>query len=200
MISGIVLAAGSSSRLGRPKQLLELAGKLVLQHVVDAAAAAPLDEILVVLGHSAGEVADRLALPAHGRVVLNPDHALGQSTSLQAGLRAAATGADAAVVLLGDQPGIRPEAIAAVVRSWLEEGGAVVQASYGGRPAHPSLFARGTWPDLEEAIGDEGARSILGRHPEWRRLVEVGGAVPDDIDTEEDYARLSAEQNCARHD
>ncbi len=111
MISGIVLAAGSSSRLGRPKQLLELAGKLVLQHVVDAAAAAPLDEILVVLGHSAGEVADRLALPAHGRVVLNPDHALGQSTSLQAGLRAAAPGADAAVVLLGDQPGIRPEAI-----------------------------------------------------------------------------------------
>jgi molybdenum cofactor cytidylyltransferase len=194
VITGIVLAAGTSSRLGRPKQLLDLAGRPVLRHVVDAALASPLDEVVVVLGHLAGEIGTAVPRDARVRTVVNGRYALGQSTSLAAGLEAAGPGSEAAVVLLGDQPGIRPDAVAAVVAAFAAAGAAaVVQASYGGRPAHPTLLGREVWgrllPELE---GDRGARQILEGHPEWRSLVEVGGDPPLDIDTERDYERVLA--------
>jgi molybdenum cofactor cytidylyltransferase len=95
-------------------------------------------------------------------------------------------------VLLGDQPGIRPDAIAAVVGAWKEGGNMVIQASYDGRAAHPTLFDRSVWTELESMSGDEGGRSLLANRPEWRVTVEVGGKPPDDIDTEEDYQRVRA--------
>jgi molybdenum cofactor cytidylyltransferase len=189
-VVGLVLAAGTSSRLGRPKQLLDLAGKPVLQHVLDACEEAPLDRIVLVLGYAAEEIASRLHLPPRGGVVVNADFGEGQSTSLRAGLGAAGAEAQAAVVLLGDQPGIRPQSIAGVIEAWRRGRALMVQASYGGRPAHPTIFDRTVWPDLAQAAGDEGARSILAGHPEWRSTVEVGGAPPLDIDTEADYARV----------
>ena len=178
--------------MGRPKQLLDLAGKPVLQHVVDAAEAGGLDEILVVVGHAGEEVVSAVLLPPRGRFVHNRDHAEGQSTSLKAGLQAAAPESGAVVVLLGDQPGVRADAIAAVVAAWRRGEGPVVQASYEGRSAHPTLFDRSAWEDLEAASGDEGARSVLAAHHDWVKPVEVGGRSPDDIDTEEDYARVRA--------
>jgi molybdenum cofactor cytidylyltransferase len=191
LISGIILAAGTSSRLGRPKQLLPLAGKPLLQHAVDAAHQAGLDEVVVVLGHEAGEVAATLSLPEGARTVFNPNYVEGQSSSLRAGLQAVSTEARGAVVLLGDQPGITPEAIRAVVRSFEEAGGPVVQAAYGGRPGHPVLFDRRIWPEVETVEGDVGARDILSGHPEWVTTVDVGGEPPSDIDTWGDYRRVS---------
>ena len=192
MITVIILAAGSSSRLGRPKQLLDLGGRPVLQHVIDAAAKAGADEIAIVVGHAADQVAKAVSLPPQARLVHNPDHTKGQSTSLRAGLLAANPAAGAVVILLGDQPGVRPDAIASVVEAWREGAGPVAQASYEGRPAHPTVFDRSVWPELGGAAGDEGARSLLIVHPEWVRPVEVGGQPPDDIDTEQDYARVRA--------
>lgn len=195
MVVGVVLAAGSSSRLGRPKQLLPLAGRPLLAHVLERAAAGGLERVVLVLGHRAGEVMDALALPEDGAVtaVLNPRHGEGQATSLRAGLDAIVPGPEAAVVLLGDQPSIRPEAVRAVVAAFEEGAGPVVQAAYGGRPAHPTLLARRIWPEvLAGTAGDRGARDVLGRHTEWRSLVEVGGTPPDDVDTEEDYRRVRA--------
>jgi len=186
------LAAGTSSRLGRPKQLLDLDGKAVLQHVLDAAEGGGLDEILVVVGHRATEIGAAVRLPPRARFVHNPDYAAGQSTSLRAGLRAADPASGAAVVLLGDQPGVLPAAIAAVVQAWRSGEGPAAQASYGGRPGHPTLFDRSLWLDLERSTGDEGARSLLAVHPEWLRPVAAGDRPPDDIDTEEDYARVRA--------
>jgi len=186
------LAAGTSSRLGRPKQLLDLDGKAVLQHVLDAAEGGGLDEILVVVGHRATEIGAAVRLPPRARFVHNPDYAEGQSTSLRAGLRAADPASGAAVVLLGDQPGVLPAAIAAVVQAWRSGEGPAAQASYGGRPGHPTLFDRSLWLDLERSTGDEGARSLLAVHPEWLRPVAAGDRPPDDIDTEEDYARVRA--------
>lgn len=187
-----MLAAGTSSRLGRPKQLLELGGKSVLQHVLDAAAASQLDEIVVVLGHAAQDIGARIRLPARTEIVLNHEYAQGQSASLRAGLRSAGLEAAAAVILLGDQPGVRPEAIEAVVQAWRAGNGPVVQACYQGRSGHPTLFARSVWAELAHIEGDEGARSVLTAHPEWRSTAEVGGPAPEDIDTEEDYARAKA--------
>lgn len=190
MITGIVLAAGRSSRMGRPKPLLHLAGKPILQHVLDTADRSPLDEVVLVLGHSAEEVLRSVGRSAQVKVVVNEEYASGQASSLRTGLRAAGEGSGAAVVLLGDQPGIRPEAVAAVVEAFRSGSGPVVQATYGGIPSHPVLFDRSVWDEVEGATGDEGARGALARHPEWRTLVEVGGQPPEDIDTEEDYRRI----------
>ncbi len=191
MISGLILAAGSSARLGRPKQLLDLGGKPVLEHVVAAALASALDEVVVVLGHRAEEIRSAVPEDERVRVVVNPEHERGQSTSLAAGLRSLGPESEAAVVLLGDQPGTAPAAVAAVVAAYRDGLGPVVQASYGGRPAHPTLLARRVWAEVvAETAGDEGARSVLAARPEWRALVEVGGAPPDDIDTETDYERV----------
>lgn len=188
-VSGIVLAAGTSSRLGRPKQLLDLGGRSVLERVLDTARAASLDEVVVVLGHAAQEIEKAVAFGEGVRVVANPDYLRGQSTSLQAGLRAVTKEAEAAVILLGDQPDIRLEAIGLVVNAWRAGAGPIVQASYGGRPAHPTLLAREAWADIEALSGDEGARTFIEAHRNLRMLVEVGGEPPDDIDSEEDYRR-----------
>ena len=188
MITGVVLAAGTSSRLGRPKQLLDLGGKPVLQHVVDAALAGGLDEVVVVVGHAAAAVEAALLHQEQVRFVHNPGFGEGQSTSLRAGLRAAAPDAEAAVILLGDQPQIRPDAIRAVAEAWRQGAGPVIQACYRGLDAHPTLFDRSLWPELERLTGDEGARSLLATLPTKSR-VDVGGLPPADIDTSDDYER-----------
>jgi molybdenum cofactor cytidylyltransferase len=192
----VVLAAGTSSRLGRPKQLLDLRGRMVLQRVLDAALAKSLDEVVVVLGHEAQRIGQAIEPNGRVRSVTNPDYLDGQSTSLRAGLRALNEACEAAVVLLGDQPGLRPETVDAVVRTWRKRGGPIVQAAYGGRPAHPTLFARAIWPEIEALTGDQGARDLIVADPSRRTPVEVGGEPPDDIDTERDYIRaLSRQQN-----
>jgi molybdenum cofactor cytidylyltransferase len=192
LVTGIILAAGTSSRLGRPKQLLDLAGRPVLQHVLEALQSAPVDEIIVVLGHRAHDIA--AAIPPTGRIRLavNRDYSAGQSTSFRLGLRAASDRSQAALILLGDQPGIRVDAITAVIETWRNGTAAAVQAAYEGVPGHPILFDRSLWAELEWAEGDEGARGLLAGHPQWRSLVEVGGSPPLDIDTEADYARVRA--------
>ena len=196
MISAVVLAAGTSSRLGRPKQLLELGGKPVLRHVVDAALAAPLDEVVVVLGHDAERIAPVLPDDPRVRTTVNARFAEGQSTSLAAGLDALPGGCRAAVILLGDQPGIRPEAIEAVIGGFAEGLGPVVQASYDGGPGHPTLLAWAVWPQVvAELGGDEGARAVLGRHPDWVQAIAVAGSAPLDIDTEDDYLRIRVQFN-----
>jgi molybdenum cofactor cytidylyltransferase len=168
--------------------LLDLGGRPLIQHVLDAAAASPIDEVVLVLGHAAKEIAG--AVRGRIRIVVNPDYRTGHSTSLIAGLHAVDASSLAAVILLGDQPGVRPGAIESVVRAWRGGDGPVVQASYTGRPAHPTLFARSVWSELDGATGDEGARTVLAGHPDWVALVEVGGDPPDDVDTEEDYQRV----------
>src|SRR5207302_10617386 len=137
VISGIVLAGGTSSRLGRPKQLLDLGGRPILQHVLEAARAGGLDEVVVVLGHLAAEVAAALSLPPGARTVVNPEYATGQASSLRTGLAAADPGSEAALILLGDQPGMRPADIEAVASAFRRGAGPVVQGSYRGVPGHP---------------------------------------------------------------
>jgi molybdenum cofactor cytidylyltransferase len=176
--------------MGRPKQLLPLAGRPMLQHVLDAAEAARLDEVVVVLGPGAGEVWSALRPGPRTRAAVNPRAAEGQSTSLRTGLRAVDVEAEAAAVLLGDQPEIRPDAIDGVIEAFRRDGGPVVQAVYGGRPGHPVLFARAAWPDVEAATGDEGARRMVAANAERVRRVEVGGDLPEDVDTEDDYVRI----------
>jgi CTP:molybdopterin cytidylyltransferase MocA len=185
----IILAAGRGTRMeGRVKQLLPLAGRPLLQHVVDAAAAAGLEEIVVVTGHAADEVEAALRLPPGARTVRNPAYAEGQAGSLAAGLAAVGPEAPAALVLLGDQPEVRPDAIRAV--GALAGVAPLARATYGGRPGHPVLIGRTLWAELAGARGDRGARGLLASRAELVRAVEVGGTPPEDVDTPEAYERL----------
>ncbi len=191
-LSGIILAAGTSTRMGRPKQLLSLEGRPLLQHVVDAAVASCLDEIIVVLGHRAEEIRAAINCPDPVRMIVNAEYAEGQSTSLRAGLRAASPRAKAAAVLLGDQPRVTAQLINTVAAAFRDACADVVRPVYcdpDGRhvPGHPVFLARRVWPDMDELRGDEGARALLAVHPEWLREVLVEGDPPRDIDTWDDY-------------
>jgi molybdenum cofactor cytidylyltransferase len=193
VIAGVVLAAGSSSRLGRPKQLLPVRGEPLLRHTVRRILASTLDEIIVVVGHEADAVRTAMAgLPVH--VVGNPDYERGQSTSLLAGLAALSPDAEAVVFLLGDQPGVDPAVIDALIAAWRETGGPVVAPRYADGVGNPVLFARDVFPELTVLTGDTGARSVVRarRRAGDLHLVPVPHPAPPDIDTEEDYAALLA--------
>ena len=192
MISGVILTAGRSSRLGRPKQLLPLAGVPLLTHVLRNAVASSLDEVILVLGHEAARI--EAAVGEWGqRVVVNPDYAAGQSTSLRAGLGAIDPTAAAALVLLGDQPQVGPAVIDAVIEGYRTSGGSIVVPHYGGRPGNPVLFARSRFPELARITGDEGARGVVRAHAGEVVAVPVAaGPPPRDVDNEEDYAALLA--------
>jgi molybdenum cofactor cytidylyltransferase len=190
MISGVILAAGQSTRLGRPKQLLPLAGLPLLAHVLRNAASSNLDEVILVLGFEAERIA--AAVGEWGqRLVVNPDYAAGQSTSLRAGLAAVDPASEAVLFLLGDQPGVSPATIDALIEMFRSSGGPIVAAQYGGKTGNPVLFARALFPELAQVTGDQGARKIVKAHQNEVVHVAVSGSRPPrDVDTEEDYEKL----------
>ena len=194
-VSGVVLAAGASARMGRPKQLLELAGRPLLQHVIDAALASRLDEVVVVLGHCADEIRAALVLGQRVRVVENPAFGEGQITSLRCGLAALSPEACAAAVLLGDQPSLTSSQVDVMVAAFLAAGARAARPVYpdaGGRPGHPVLLAREVFRELDRLRGDQGARMLFEGQPPGVLEVPVAGEPPPDIDTSEDYARILA--------
>jgi molybdenum cofactor cytidylyltransferase len=189
-VSGVILAAGSSSRLGRPKQLLELDGEPVLRIVVRNALASRLGEVIVVLGALAEEIAGAVG-DLGQRVVENPDFREGQSTSLRTGLSTVASDADAVLFLLGDQPEVDVAIIDRVIDTFERTNFSIVQPVYGATPGNPVLLARALFPELLKVSGDQGARSlVVQRSREVERVVVSDGAPPGDVDTEEDYEAL----------
>jgi len=187
--AGVILAAGLGSRLGLTKQLLMIGDRPMLQHVVDTAAK-ELDRVVVVLGHDAERVARGLRLGRGVRTVVNSQFGKGLSTSLAVGL-ASVSGAEAAVVLLGDEPEVQPAAVRAVMNAYRTTGGPVVRARYEGQSGHPVLLARDIWASLVGMRDDVGARALLRGHPGWVVPVDLPGPAPVDVDTWEDYRRVT---------
>jgi molybdenum cofactor cytidylyltransferase len=189
-VLGVVLAAGGSTRMGRPKQVAELDGRPLLAHVLAAAAEAPLDRVVVALGGAAAEVLDRVELGRAEPLVVE-GWAAGMGHVLAGTLARAGGDWEAVVVLLGDQPLVPAAAVARVVEAWRAGAGPVVTATYGGRPGHPRLFDRRLEADLLRLTGDTGARDLLAADPGRVRRVEVGDLGSDaDIDVEADLERV----------
>lgn len=183
-VAGLVLAAGSGSRLGTPKALVELAGERLVDRAVRVLRAGGCDPVLVVAGAAPLEVAG-------AAVVANPDWAGGMGSSLRAGLAVlAGTDAVAVVVALVDQPGI-PAAVTARLIQAHAAGASVATATYAGKRRNPVLLARATWDEVSRfAEGDAGARPYLAAHPDHVTPVacdDLGD--PDDIDTVADLER-----------
>ncbi|MEA2290957.1 MAG: hypothetical protein QOD55_2954 [Solirubrobacteraceae bacterium] len=191
MIAGLVLAAGAARRFGSPKQLAELDGVPLLQHAIDAMLAVPqLDRVVVVLGAAAEHVAAAVKF-ATAEPVVCERWSEGMAASLRCGVEAAGD-ADWVVVTLGDQPGITPEAIEAVIAATdaaTDPPPDAVRAEYGGVGGHPVALSRGLLARVAELQGDVGARELLAgatvRAVEARHL-----ASPDDVDTPEELEAI----------
>ena len=202
-VLAVVLAAGGSTRMGRPKQLAELDGRPLLAHVLAAVDAAPadggsgglrsrppVDRVVVALGGAADAVLERVDLGRAEPLVVE-GWAAGMGHVLASTLAQAGDDWEAVVVLLGDQPLVPGGAVARVVEAWRAGAGPVVTATYGGRPGHPKLFDRRLLPDLLRLTGDTGARDLLATHPDRVHRVEVGDLGSDtDIDVEADLERV----------
>jgi molybdenum cofactor cytidylyltransferase len=182
----VVLAAGASTRLGRTKQLVELDGRPLVRHVIDAAAAVDPAQLVVVLGHDADAVAAAIG-DAPCEIVHNPLAAEGQGTSLAAGIGALGPDISRAVILLGDEPHVDPAVIACVAFG----AGLIRRARYRDRAGHPISFDRPMWGRLQSVSGDQGARSVLREFPDEIREVQVDADAPIDLDTEDDLRALS---------
>ena len=190
-VAAIVLAAGAGSRFGGGKLLAPYRGRPMIEGALVNLADAPVDETVVVVGADAKRLRE-VCEPYGVRVVENRGWAEGMSTSVRAGLKALGPEAQAAVVLLADQPLVGTGAVERLVEAF-ERGAKVAVATYGGRPRNPVLFSREVWPLLEaELSGDEGARPFLRRHPKLLTQVPCEGVGdPADVDTAEDLRRLA---------
>lgn len=186
-VAGVILAAGGSSRFGEIKQLLPWKNKNIINTVVETAALADLDPILVVLGANAGLIQASLDNETI-QVVTNPDWDKGQSTSLKAGVTAIRQTVDGVLFLLCDQPHLTVNLVDAVVEEGLRSG-KVVTPIIDDRRANPVYFPASCFPLFDTLEGDAGGRQIIPACPHTT-LPWLDDWMARDIDTPEDYRAL----------
>lgn len=190
-IDALILAAGPSMRLGEPKQLLDWGGPTLLEHVVRLAATFPVEETWVVLGAHIEPILQRVDFGEAG-IIENLEWQEGMASSLRVGLDAMARAgeADAALILLGDQPEVDPGVVQQLIERHAETRAGAVIPKYRYQRGNPVLVDRSLWPRLMSLEGDQGARTLLQAHPEWVEEVWVSVPMPRDVDTADDVTDL----------
>ena len=192
MVAAVVLAAGEARRFGAPKLAAPLGGRPVVRRTVERALASRAGAVLVVTGAGHEEVEAALAgLPV--RLVRNPRWAEGLGPSLAAGIAALPPDADAALILLGDQPTVAPEAIDALIAAHERGERPIVAPRYRGEHGNPVLFGRAVFPELVALQGDRGARAVVERDAARVTLVPLDQSAPPDVDTPADLERVAKE-------
>jgi molybdenum cofactor cytidylyltransferase len=190
----MILAAGGSRRLGRPKQLLPYGGGVLLDAVLATARAVGFAQAVLVLGAAAAEVQATVDTSGFD-IVLNADFGDGCSSSIAAGMAALHPDTDAVVLLLGDQPGVRASTVRALPAALFGAAGAgITVCRYDDGAGHPIVFARRLFPELAALHGDKAVWKLLEQRAEDVVALGVPGPVPPDVDTDEDYRRILAGQ------
>src|ERR1700677_2008064 len=198
-VAAIILAAGKSTRMGEAKQLLRLGDSTVLVQTIENVRRSRVDEIVLVLGSSAEAIRRQLpiSLLEGLKVVINPAYAQGMATSLRAGLSALDAQVDAALIVLADQPFVRPQTlsqIAQLAHQHRSSRAQIVIPSYHGVRGNPVLLDRSVFAEVMALQGDVGCRAIFSSHTERTLMLEVEDeGILLDIDSHEDYERLREE-------
>jgi molybdenum cofactor cytidylyltransferase len=187
-IAGIVLAAGSSSRFGKPKQLLDYQGRSFVRRASEVALAAGLSPVVMITG-AHGELVEGEVAGLPLMVIRNEFWGDGQSTSIVAGVQSLPAGAGGAIFLLVDQPQVTPQIIQALVERHAVTGAAIVAPLAADRRANPVLFDQKTFGDLQQLTGDVGGRAIFSRFG-VEYVIWHDESLLFDVDTEADYRKL----------
>lgn len=189
--AAVILAAGAGRRFGGRKLLAELNGTPILQYVMNLAAVAELDPVVVVLGHDAEALVTRLWWRNEVRLV-NPQPDDGISSTVRMGLASLAlSDAVRAVVLLGDQPRLSATQLDTILATPPNDARPIVVPRYNGRPGNPVLLERPAWPLAAELQGDTGMAQLFRDRADLQRYVDVAGTNPD-VDTAADLAALDS--------
>ncbi len=189
-VAGVLLAAGTSSRMGRNKLFLELGGESVLRRSARTALRAGLDPLLVVLGHEAERARGELeGIPC--TPIVNPDYARGMNTSVSAGIAAVPESAQAAVVMLADMPFVTPEMVRALLDRW--KGEPLVVSLFGEVVAPPILYARPVFPELRAMQGDGCGKRVVKAHRKQAAEVAQPESALRDLDVPADVERARSE-------
>lgn len=190
-LSCVILAAGGSTRMGRPKQLLRYRGQTLIRRVTELALALPLHEIVIVLGHRAEEMRHELqGLPI--RSTHNPHWQRGMGSSIATGMAEIDPQARAVLILLVDQPKLTPALVERIIHAW-EAGSELVVADYGNTIGVPALFGHEYFDALRQLDTQGGAKQILQAHAQDAVHIPFPGG-NFDVDTPEDYERLMGEE------
>jgi molybdenum cofactor cytidylyltransferase len=190
VLAAVILAAGGSSRMGRPKQLLKFRGTSLLRRAIDTAFAVPTEQVIVVLGHAADQLLPECAATS-ATVVLNDQWTEGVSTSLRGGLAAVSSEARGVFIYPADMPLVTPEALRELAHRQQVSGRPAAMTDAGGVRGVPVFITRSLFPALMIQEGDVGGAQYLRAHPEAVEAVHFDD--PDlvrDVDRPEDYARL----------
>lgn len=189
VIAGVVLAAGLSRRMGRRKLLLDLGGQPVIRLSVEGMAAAGVDELVVVVPPDHADLAAALSGIDH-RLAVNPAPESGQAGSVVAGIAALSPTVRAALIALGDQPGVPRAVPVGLLTAYKATARPIVAPRYRDGRGNPVLFDASVFPELLRLTGDAGARSVIDADPRRVALVSFDLPMPPDIDTPEDYETL----------
>ncbi len=190
MITAVVLAAGESKRMGRPKLPMPWGRLTVLQQVIDALRAGGVEDILVVTGGARKQI-EEICLKEAVRTVHNPDYASNEMLgSLQIGLGVLTGDVEAGLVTLGDQPQIEAATVRALLAEYGREKSELIVPSHQKRRGHPWLIGRSYWSEILEMKAPDSPREFLRWHADEIRYVEIDSpTILQDLDTPEDYKR-----------
>lgn len=189
--AAVVLAAGGSKRLGRPKQLEPWGDSNLLGHVVARTYEFPVDEVWVVLGHDADRILEDSDL-GEAYVIENLEWEEGIASSLRVGLDALTrlSRCDQALVVIGDQPEVSTAIVEELLASHRKAGRPVTVPKYRYSWGNPVVVDRSLWARVMSLEGDEGAQRLWQAHPEWVNEVWFSDTNPRDVDTEADVTDL----------
>jgi len=193
-VAGLVLAAGGSRRLGEPKQLLPFGRATLLDHTVATARACCFDQLLVAIGGAADQVREHVDLSG-ADVVVNEGYGAGCSSSIGAAMEALDPRARLLVLLLGDQPGVTPDTVAALLAG--RGAAAIAVCRYDDGPGHPFCFSRELFATLRSLHGDKAVWKLVAAGGDGVARVPVAGPVPIDVDTRADYEAIRATPRAA---